>query len=70
MQIFGVTMSGKGGDFLTHYPTTQGQLFKRRLPEFGTMDINADKITVLFKTNGSQQACGFKLYVEKCIGAQ
>ena len=66
VQIFGVTVGGNEGDILTRYPTTQGQLYKRRLPEFGTMDINADKIRVLFKTDGSKQAWGFKLYVEKC----
>ena len=69
MQIFGVTVAGNEGDVLARYPTTQGQLFKKRLPEFGTMDINANKIVVLFKTDGSKQAWGFKLYVEKCIGS-
>ena len=70
VQVFGVTVGGNEGDVFTRYPAPQGQLFKRRLPEFGTMNINANKIRVLFKTDGSKQAWGFKLYVEKCIGAE
>ena len=71
VQIFGVTVGGEGeSNVWTRYPTTQWRLFKWRLPHFGTMSISADKIRVYFNTDGSKQAWGFKLYIEKCIGAE
>ena len=48
-------MGGKEGDVLTRYPTK---------------GINADKIRVQFISDGSKQAWGFKLYVEKCDSAE
>ena len=69
VQIFGVAVGGNDGDVQRRYPIVGGQLYKRRLLNFGTENINADQIKVMFKSDGSRQAWGFRLYVEQCISA-
>ena len=69
VQVFGIVMGGLDGDVQRRYPIVGGQLFKRRLSNFGTMNINADQIKVSFKSDGSKQAWGFRLYIEPCIEA-
>lgn len=63
VKIYGVT---QGGAVRKQYPKLKSRLFKARLAEFPTTNINADSIEIEFTSDSSHTSWGFRLTVSVC----